>query len=450
MNLSPILQQIDVLKKEADALQPVKPEYEQKFWTKYRLEFNYNSNHIEGNTLTYGHTELLLVFGKLGSDSYSFRELEEMKAHDVALKLIREAALDPEFFLSEKFIKEINQIILVEPYYKEAETYSGQNVRKLITPGQYKNQPNHVRLQNGEIFHYASAEETPALMGDMIQWIREEDEKKELHPVQLAALAHYRFVRIHPFDDSNGRTSRLLLNYILMKNGYAPLVVKSADKKNYLNALNRADTGDVTAFIDYISQLALRWQDIYNLAAKGADIEEEDDIYKEINLLKQAIDYSDDSEKTFSNVTLEKTYLTSLLPFLKNVFEEISLLDNHFLRKEIRWSGEGSGTINNVEDQFTKYVKHISQKSNNLKPFTWNFIYLHINLSKTSNINFQYLTKFDIVFTRTHYEIKSDQVKDFTIKKLFHQKITPQETKSFIKLLLKNEVEAIKKELGTL
>ncbi|MBK8088659.1 MAG: hypothetical protein IPK31_12305 [Chitinophagaceae bacterium] len=120
MNLSASIQQIDVLKKEADDLQPINPDFEQKFWNKYRLEFNYNSNHIEGNTLTYGHTQLLLMFDKVGSDAYSLRELEEMKAHDVALRLVKEAALDPEHILTEKFIREINQTILVRPYYKDA------------------------------------------------------------------------------------------------------------------------------------------------------------------------------------------------------------------------------------------------------------------------------------------------------------------------------------------
>jgi Fic family protein len=334
MSLPSTIQQIDALKKEADALQPVNPEFEQKFWNKYRLEFNYNSNHIEGNTLTYGHTQLLLMFDKVGSDSYSLRELEEMKAHDAALKLVKEAALEPNHVLTEKFIKEINQIILVRPYYKEAETFDGQPTRRLIEPGQYKKFPNNVRLENGEIFHYASVEETPAQMGDLIDWIRKEEESKELHPVQLAALVHYRFVRIHPFDDSNGRTSRLLMNYYLMRYGYAPVVIESSDKKNYLAALNRADTGDMDFFINYVSIQSLRWQQFYSKAARGESIEEDQDIFKEIELLKNKIDYSNYTAKTFSSEALNKIYFDTLLPFLTKVFDKFSTLDNHFLRKD--------------------------------------------------------------------------------------------------------------------
>ena len=78
------------------------------FWDKYRLEFNYNSNHIEGNTLTYEHTQLLLLFDKVVAD-YSLRELEEMKAHDVAVKMINDTAFENTHLLTEKFIKEINE-----------------------------------------------------------------------------------------------------------------------------------------------------------------------------------------------------------------------------------------------------------------------------------------------------------------------------------------------------
>ena len=190
MEMSATLQQIDALKEEASQLHPAKPEFEKAFWDKFRLEFNYNSNSLEGNTLTYGHTELLLLFDKVGSDDYSLRELEEMKAHDVAMKMIREAALDPSHELTEKFIREINEVILVRPFYKEAITPDGQPTRRLIAPGMYKKEPNSVRLENGEIFNYTPPEETPSQMGDLLQWLRIEGEKKEFHPVQIAALFH--------------------------------------------------------------------------------------------------------------------------------------------------------------------------------------------------------------------------------------------------------------------
>jgi Fic family protein len=100
------------------------------------------------------------------------------------------------------------------------------------------------RLPNGEIFHYASPTETPIKMGELMEWLRVDEEKKDLHPLALAALLHYNFVRIHPFDDGNGRLPRLLMNYILFKHDLPPVVIKSADKKDYLQVLGDADAGN--------------------------------------------------------------------------------------------------------------------------------------------------------------------------------------------------------------
>ena len=93
---------IETLFKEWKSLQPVKEEYQQRLDQKFMLEFNYNSNHIEGNTLTYGQTEMLLKFGK-SVDEANMKDLEEMKASNVGLKMVMEAALDKERPLTENF-----------------------------------------------------------------------------------------------------------------------------------------------------------------------------------------------------------------------------------------------------------------------------------------------------------------------------------------------------------
>jgi Fic family protein len=282
-DLLPLIKKIDTLRAELDSFKPLKQEDNERLWRKFRLEWNFNSNHIEGNTLTYGQTELLLIFDKTTGD-HEMREYEEMKAHDVAIKIIQEYARDSTRALTEADVRELNKIILVRPYWGNAQTPDGQPTRKEIMPGEYKKQPNSVRLQNGEMFHYASPEETPAKMAELMEWYRKAESEKKLHPLQLAAKIHYDFVRIHPFDDSNGRTSRLLMNYVLLRHGFPPVIIKSADKKNYLTALNKADTGDFESFVEYVSK-ELIWSLAVSLsAAKGESIEEKDDLYKEIDV----------------------------------------------------------------------------------------------------------------------------------------------------------------------
>ena len=203
---------------------------------KTQIDLTYNSNHIEGNTLTYGQTELLLLFGRVAEPAI-MRDLEEMKAHNVALRMIGAEAREEGRPLTETFIRTLHQTLLREDYQvtnPDGTTYT-------IHVGQYKTRPNSVRTITGELFEYASPEETPALMADLIAWYNREEVAATLSPIQLASLFHYRYIRIHPFEDGNGRMARLLVNYILCKHGYPMIVVKSTDKNQYLSALNQCD-----------------------------------------------------------------------------------------------------------------------------------------------------------------------------------------------------------------
>ncbi len=327
MELVDIIEKIERLKTELDALRPMSKENEDRLWKKIRLDWNYNSNHIEGNTLTYGETKLLLLFDKITGD-HEAREIEEMKGHDVALHIIREMAEDKERPLTESFIKELNKIILVKPFWKEAITPDGQPTRRLIDIGDYKKFPNSVRLQNGEIFPYADPIDVHAKMETLMAFYRKDENKIETHPVALAALFHYDFVRIHPFDDGNGRVSRLLMNYILMKKGYPPVIIQSKDKSNYLFALNKADAGDNGAFVKYIGDQLVKSLEISIKAAKGEDIEEDDDLDKELELIRRRLASKNKERKTKrTNEACFRVLEESILPFIDRLSNDKTLKD---------------------------------------------------------------------------------------------------------------------------
>jgi Fic family protein len=192
---------------------------------------------LEGNTLTYGQTKLLLLFGDTIGNA-SIQDYEEMKAHNVGLELVKAEAKDKNRMLSEHFIRELNQTILVRDYYK---TSRDSDCRYKINVGVYKTRPNSVITPTGEIFDYASPEETPSFMGDLVEWYRNEEQRKKLKIEELAALFHYRYIRIHPFEDGNGRIARLLVNYILLRHNYPMLVIRSDDRNNYLKSLRQCD-----------------------------------------------------------------------------------------------------------------------------------------------------------------------------------------------------------------
>lgn len=233
-----------------------------KLWEKFRLEWNYNSNHIEGNTLTYDETKLLLIFDQTTGNHF-LREYEEMKGHDVGIELIKMHASEVNKPLTESFIRDLNKLLLVKPFYKPAIAHDGIDTQKLITPGEYKTTPNSVRLSNGEIFEYTQPRDVGFKMQELVANYNAELAANTMHPIALAAKLHYDFVRIHPFDDGNGRVARLLLNLVLLNYNYLPAVIKSENKKEYLKALNLADTIDIKYFIEYLNSTLL-WS--YNIA----------------------------------------------------------------------------------------------------------------------------------------------------------------------------------------
>jgi len=231
------MNKIPQLYKEWQLLQPLNEKLERDINQQFMIDFNYNSNHLEGNTLTYGQTKLLLLFGDTIGNA-SMQDYEEMKAHNVGLELMKVEAKDSNKMLSEHFIRELNQTILVRDFYK---TSRDGDYRYKINVGVYKTRPNSVITPTGEIFDYASPEETPSLMNDLVEWYRNEEKRGKLKVEELAALFHYRYIRIHPFEDGNGRIARLLVNYILLRHNYPMLVIRADDRNNYLKILSQCD-----------------------------------------------------------------------------------------------------------------------------------------------------------------------------------------------------------------
>lgn len=266
------------LKKAIDAWQAIQPLSERdrnRLSRRFTVDFNYNSNHIEGNTLTYGQTELLLLFGKVIGEA-EVRDVHEMTASNVGLKMMGEEAAMKEMPLSQHFIRILHKTLLREDYTVYRNLPGGQQTSYVIHAGQYKTRPNSVITRYGDRFDYASPEETPSLMTDLVDWYNEKEKLGKLSPVELAALFHYRYIRIHPFEDGNGRIARLMVNFILSRHNYPMIVVRSRKKQEYLEALHQADMyvgpvpsegahaelKDIKPFMKYFTELVMT--EVYN------------------------------------------------------------------------------------------------------------------------------------------------------------------------------------------
>lgn len=315
-NIETIISKIDSLVFEIEKYKPLTKDQEGRIFQKFRLDWNYHSNAIEGNSLNLGETRAFIMEG-LTAKGKPLKDHLDIKGHNDAINFLLDI-IKNEYF-TEKDIRELHKLILVEPYISKAQTKEGIPTQKIIKLGQYKSSPNHVKTLSGEIHYYAMPEETPAKMADLMSWLKENSEN--YHPFILAALFHYKFVEIHPFDDGNGRMARLLMNFILMKNQFPPVVIKKENREAYYFALRNADAGNTEEFIVFIGENLIHSLEIYFKGAKGENIEEIGDFEKELLLYKKNLDSKNQFQFTWSDELQKEesdTFLNDFFIKLRN------------------------------------------------------------------------------------------------------------------------------------
>ncbi len=360
------LKRVEQLKTQLDRLRPFDGEAEARIMQKFRLDWNYHSNNIEGNSLTYGETKALILFG-VTAQGKPLRDHFEITGHNEAINWVLDLVKgDAE--LTEVFIRQLHTLILKESSYRDAETPDGKPTRRKIEVGKYKTQPNHVITSTGETFYFATPEETPAKMLELITWFREEKQKSDVNPILLSALFHYKFIRIHPFDDGNGRVARILMNFILMQFGYPPVIIKTEDKENYYAALTLADSDQMEPFIDYIAINLERSLEIMVRGAKGESIEDPDDLDKELALLDRRLDrLGNKFEVEFAPEAVTPLKLNVLLPLIKGMIKYAEKFERFYASTSLRITRNPS-TYNNQHSVTIPIVKD-SQKQLDIEDF---------------------------------------------------------------------------------
>lgn len=257
MSFKDKLQQIESLRRQIEERGPLPDEVLKKVNYKFRLEWNYYSNSMEGNSLTRQETRSVMV-GIITVEGKPIKDVLEMKGHDDVIASILKMGKG-ELNISEKRIKEIHKGIMHEEDPEKA---------KLI--GQWKTAPNHLYNYKNERFDFVAPDEVPERMHQLINWLNAQKEKIQrgdkdaLHPVEIAFRFHLDYITIHPFYDGNGRTVRVLTNLILIAYGYPPPYIKTEEKSIYYQYL--ADIqgygGEPDLFYDFMAGLLLRSQQV--------------------------------------------------------------------------------------------------------------------------------------------------------------------------------------------
>jgi hypothetical protein len=279
-----------------------------------------------------------------------------------------------------------------------------------------------------------------------MEWFREKQANSETEPVLLAAEFHYRFIRIHPFDDGNGRTARLLMNFILMQYYYPPVIIKTEDKENYFNVLRLADVGNVEPFVNYIAENLSHSLTIMIKGAKGESIEEPDDLDKEIALLEQKL-------KGVGNRVERAKSKETILEFYDKSFVKLAI---NFLNSSVKFDTfygeiEADFAIDSVTHKLrTAYrnTKDTFQTFDNLLYRDTEKIILSCNYTifKQNKIDaFGYRNFLSISFQSTDYSISIDN--SILLTKPYSEQLTDEEISLIVNTEMKRHTAFIEDKI---
>lgn len=235
---------------------PLKEVAVRKLRDQFSIEMTYNSNAIEGNKLTLKETYLVLREG-ITVKGKNLKDHLEAKNHEDALRYLFDLVdSKKKISITNALIRELHQLVVKDTERDMAGKYRKTNVA--ILGSKHKPAPGF-RVQEE--------------MDNFIDWCNRNE--KKLHPIEFAAKLHHMFVHIHPFEDGNGRTGRLIMNLFLMRTGFPIAVILKSDRAKYYRALENADSGDVTSLLRLIAQAVERSLQIYISAIESSEEDEE-------------------------------------------------------------------------------------------------------------------------------------------------------------------------------
>lgn len=238
MGYKELIRKADELKAVVDANRPLPKAALDSLRKAIAVELTYNSNAIEGNTLTLSETNIVVNDG-LTIGGKTVREHLEAINHYEAVYWIESMKT-----FTERDLKDLHQLVLrgIEP-----------------SAGSYRNVGVFI---SGSLHLPPTPLQVPAEMEKLFQWYYEEKDK--LHPIELAAVFHHKLVFIHPFIDGNGRTARLMMNLILFQAGYPFAIIEVGNRPRYIQALETASlTGNLEDFIEVVAESVVKGFDNY-------------------------------------------------------------------------------------------------------------------------------------------------------------------------------------------
>ena len=471
MALNNKLSEINKLQGLIDQHELLDDDIKTKINYRFRLDWNYHSNAIEGGTLNKEETRSVMI-GSIEIGGKSIRDVFEMKGHD---NIVKEILLigKGEMRLSEKRIKTFHKAIIHE-----------EDEEKTSLLGNWKKDGNHVINYKLEKHSFTAPSEVPDLMHSLIDKTNAlidslKTKASKVHPALIALQFHIEFINIHPFYDGNGRMARILSNLLLVSFGFPPFVVNKEDKDRYnkLIADIQCYGGKEDLFYEFLCELIIRSQNIVLEAIEGKDITQDDDFEKELSLLDQEFTDAKEAKLRMSNSLIKALYSNSFQKLFQTIDAKLSKLDSRFNQKNVSYRIDSfipiiedekvrndlEGLENQVFFSFQepeKYghaqdyeypvIKAIRPQISEIEAsYNWN------GYKRAGTKAFNIHARFYIRFHEFRYVIteSSNNNNNFWVEKLYDENLTDENISKIVKLLetdiierLKSVIESIKKE----
>lgn len=416
--------QIDQLQQKIDGYGMLNDEIKKKINYKFRLDWNYYSNSMEGNTLTMDETRSVMV-GNLTVGGKPIKDVLEIKGHDeVVSDIIRIGK--GEIRLSESRIREIHKGIMHE-----------EDPEKKIEIGVWKKHANYIYNYKGEKFEFVAPAEVAERIHRLLNKTNagidaiQNKQKDAPHPIDLALQFHLEYVLIHPFYDGNGRTARILTNLLLISFGYPPFWVKTEERNIYNQYIGdiQGYGGEPDLFFECASDMILRSQQLILDAIEGKNIEEKDDWEKQVSLLKKELSDKEEVKLKKSLNSVMGVFENSVFPLIEKLTKKLSTFQDLFSERRLLF---GTMTTQRIIKDISIAKKLIVENQNdylNEMKFTYSLVGFKRDGTNTFSVEVFVAWRFDDF---KYYFLLNDSSYNTGIEKLYHQQFTQEEIDNYV------------------
>lgn len=446
MSYSEKRKQIDLLQQKINSYGELSPDVKKKINYKFRLDWNYYSNSMEGNTLTKEETRSVMV-GNITVEGKPISDVMEMRGHDNIISEIIKIGKG-EIRLSEKRIKDIHKGIM----HEEDET-------KKDKIGKWKTKSNYIINYKGEHFDFLPPSEVPEKIHTLLDKTNaaidaiNNNKKNAPHPLDVALQFHLDYVLIHPFYDGNGRTARILTNLLLISFGYPPFWVKTDERNAYNQYIAdiQGHGGKSDLFFNYVSDLIIRSQQLVLDAIAGNEIEDPDDLDKELALLKAELKGENILSVEANSENICDAIENNIIPIYNIIEEKCATIKEFFFETHRRIEVAVEHTQNltfvdldkmSLEEIKTDWLKN-KVRDNGIKINKLRYNYILKGFKKDiSGRSFWF--DIEVIFDEYNYTIQTIKNRNNPPQLPYGRKLSDSELLTFVKPLIKEVIDSIK------